>query len=94
MAPVTPNGPGVEVSAGESFVGRLGLRLEETATALGVCPNTLRAWVKAGLVPHRRVRGIVLFSEDVVRGWVRNEKEQPGQEPRTEPPIASGATHE
>jgi hypothetical protein len=85
---------------------RLAWTERDAADALGVSERTLRSWRSRRIVPYKRIGGIVLYSPDALRDWVRepydDRKEDEGDEitegtPRavsaTERPLArSGAT--
>jgi len=62
---------------------RLAMRPREAARSLGISQRTLFTWTRAGLVPHVRVGGVVLFPVDVLRQWLA---EQTKKEGGTEPP--------
>jgi Helix-turn-helix domain len=50
---------------------RLALSEQEAAEALGISARTLRTWRGRGIVPYVRVGGVVLYSPDGLRDWVR-----------------------
>jgi len=51
-------------------VPRLALRRAEMAEAIGVSDRTLWEWTRAGVVPHLRVGGVVLYPVDAIREWL------------------------
>jgi excisionase family DNA binding protein len=57
---------------------RIGLRLQEAATALGVSRRTLWTWTKEGKVPHARIGDTTLYSVDVLREWLRENSRAAG----------------
>lgn len=52
---------------------KLTLNYREAAELLGVCENTLRSWVKAGLVPCCRLGRRVLFTRSALVTWLERE---------------------
>ncbi len=54
---------------------RLAYPLGDFAKAVGVSPNTARAWVKAGL-PSYRVGGLVLILPADFEAWLRGRRTQ------------------
>ena len=54
---------------------RLAYPLGDFAKAVGVSPNTARAWIKAGL-PSYRVGGLVLILPADFEAWLRDCRAQ------------------
>ena len=46
------------------------LDLKSAAAVLGISPCTLRRAVRAGKVPHRRVGGVIRFTEDDLAEYI------------------------
>ena len=55
----------------EAMTCRLAWSEHEAAEALGVGERTLRAWRDRGIVPYKRIGGVVLYSPDALRDWMR-----------------------
>ena len=60
---------------GDTPTASIGIRSREAARLLGVSERTLWSWAQKGLVPHRRIGRIVLFSPSELQRWIL---ERPG----------------
>lgn len=60
-------------------IPRLALRQAEAAIALGISDVTLRKWTAAGIVPHVRENGVVLYPVGALEGWLA-ERSARGEE--------------
>lgn len=63
----------------------------EAAEALGVSDRTLRAWrVRPGAaLPFKRIGGIVLYSQDALREWLRTPYDDQKEDGRDQGPKRS-----
>lgn len=48
------------------------MRANELREMLGVGKNTLYDWCKQGLIPHKRIGRVILFSRIKVKEWLEN----------------------
>jgi excisionase family DNA binding protein len=48
--------------------------LEEIADHLGVSKDTIRNWIKKGVIPHRRIGKLFKFKISEVDDWVNSGK--------------------
>ena len=51
------------------------MRADEVRRILGIGKNTLYDWVNRGIIPHKRVGRVILFSRKRVQEWLENENE-------------------
>jgi hypothetical protein len=49
----------------------LALRSRGAALTLGISGRTLWQWTNDGIVPHVRVRGVILYPVEGLRDWLR-----------------------
>ena len=62
-----------------SLEGGLVMRAEEVRQMLGgIGKNTLYEWCKQGLIPHKRVGRVILFSRKRIQKWLENDKSEGG----------------
>ncbi len=54
----------------------LSMRPHKAAKALDISERLLWDWTKQGIVPHRRIGGVILYATDVLREWLRREMKQ------------------
>jgi excisionase family DNA binding protein len=52
---------------------RLTVRMAELAQLLGLSTRTVWALTKAGVIPHVRVGGSILYPIDAVRQWLQEQ---------------------
>ena len=50
------------------------MRAKEVRGSLKVGRNTLYDWCRQGLIPHRKVGHVILFSRRQLAEWVRNRE--------------------
>ncbi|WP_217587485.1 helix-turn-helix domain-containing protein [Lentibacillus saliphilus] len=55
---------------------RKSMTVKEIATYLGVHTDTIYKMAKENEIPHFRVRGKILFSQDAVDAWIRDQELQ------------------
>jgi len=88
----------------DAITDRLAWSEHDAAEALGVSDRTLRKWRDREIVPFKRIGGVVLYSPDALRDWLREpyddrkedeHAESPERTPRTartqERPVARGS---
>lgn len=51
------------------------MNVKELCELLGISSTTVYAMVRQGEVPHFRVRGKILFNQNVIEKWTRGEIE-------------------
>ncbi|MBA7560170.1 hypothetical protein ES708_01791 [subsurface metagenome] len=57
------------------------MRAEEVRRMLGgIGKNTLYEWVNQGLIPHKRVRRVILFSRKRILAWLENRDNEGGNQ--------------
>ena len=61
----------------------LALRADEAAMALGISRSLLGEWTKAGIIPHLRQGGVVMYSVPALRRWLalKEDKDAGGEGP-------------
>ena len=57
----------------EHATAPLALRRRQAAKLLNVCEKTLLNWTRVGIIPHIRVRGVVLYPVDLLQEWLRQQ---------------------
>jgi excisionase family DNA binding protein len=55
---------------------RKSMAVKEMASYLGVHRDTVYKMVRAGEIPHYRLRGKILFSPETVDAWIREQELQ------------------
>ncbi len=48
------------------------MRADEVWPLLKISKNTLYEWCRLGLIPHKRIRKVILFSRPRIREWIDN----------------------
>ena len=48
------------------------MRADEVRRMLGIGRNTLYLWCELGIIPHKRVGRVILFSKERLREWLNN----------------------
>jgi len=74
-----PTRPGAETEAPKrplDLAGRLALRPNEAADALGVSSRTLRKWMRDDGLPFLRLEGVVLIPCAGLERWMDERMEQ------------------
>ena len=61
---------------GVSLQDRLALRLDEVATALGVCDRTIRSWIRDEALPCFHVGRVLLIPTSKLRSWIEQRTQQ------------------
>ncbi len=62
-----------------SLEGDRVVRAEEVRQMLGgIGKNTLYEWCRQGLIPHKRVGRVILFSSKRIQKWLENDKNEGG----------------
>ncbi len=57
------------------------MRADEVRRLLGnIGRNTLYEWVNQGLIPHKRVGGVILFSRRRLQEWLESEEKDGGEQ--------------
>jgi len=51
------------------------MRAHEVWQMLGISKNTLYEWCRLGIIPHKRVGRLILFSRKVIHHFIENKKE-------------------
>ena len=59
------------MASNDKTVAPIAIRVREAAKMLGISERTLWQWAKDGLIPHRRVGRVVLFSPAELDHFVR-----------------------
>lgn len=50
------------------------MRADEVRKLLKIGKNTLYDWVNRGLIPHKRVGRVILFSKKRIQEWLNNNE--------------------
>jgi len=57
------------------------LRAQDVRQMLGgIGKNTLYGWVNQGLIPHKRVGRVILFSRKRIQEWLENNEREGGMQ--------------
>ena len=52
------------------------MRADEVRQLLKVGKNTLYSWCEQGIIPHKRVNRVILFSRKRIREWLENNENE------------------
>ena len=52
------------------------MRADEVQQLLKVGKNTLYSWCEQGIIPHKRVNRVILFSRKRIREWLENNENE------------------
>ncbi|MFC5532254.1 helix-turn-helix domain-containing protein [Cohnella yongneupensis] len=52
---------------------KITLDIKEAAALIGVSHTTMYTAVREGQIPHKKVRGRILFHRDTIEAWLRGE---------------------
>ncbi|MBA7610846.1 hypothetical protein ES703_18060 [subsurface metagenome] len=50
------------------------MRADEVRQLLGIGRNTLYNWCELGIIPHKRVGRVILFSRKRIQEWLDNNE--------------------
>ncbi len=50
------------------------MRADEVRQMLGIGRNTLYNWCELGIIPHKRVGRVILFSRKRIQEWLDNNE--------------------
>jgi excisionase family DNA binding protein len=50
------------------------MRADEVCRLLKIGRNTLYEWCRLGIIPHKRVGRVLLFSRKLIYGWLENSE--------------------
>jgi len=50
------------------------MRADEVRQLLGIGRNTLYNWCELGMIPHKRVGRVILFSRERIKEWLDNNE--------------------
>jgi len=57
------------------------MRAEEVRAMLGgIGRNTLYHWCELGIIPHKRVGRVILFSRERIREWLEKNENEGGKQ--------------
>jgi len=56
------------------------MRADEVRQMLKIGRNTLYSWCQQGMIPHKRVGRVILFSRNRIREWLDNKKKDGGMQ--------------
>jgi len=48
------------------------LTIKELATKIRLSPHTIRKWVMANEIPHKKIRKTVRFQATEIEAWIKN----------------------
>ncbi len=54
------------------------MRAKEVRQVLHIGKNTLYEWCARDIIPHKRVRGVILFPRKRIREWLENKDNKGG----------------
>jgi excisionase family DNA binding protein len=57
---------------------QLALRPVQAAKALGISTRTLWQWTKDGIIPHKRISGVILYPVDQLKEWLAQQAQAKG----------------
>jgi excisionase family DNA binding protein len=56
------------------------LTVQEVAELLRAKPSTIYAWAEQELIPHCKLNGLLRFSEDDIKAWIKSNHKKPAEE--------------
>ncbi len=54
------------------------MRAQEVRRMLGIGRNTLYNWCELGIIPHKRIGRVILFSRRRIQEWLDNSENKGG----------------
>ena len=52
------------------------MRADEVRKMLGIGRNTLYNWCEQGIIPHKRIGRVILFSRKRIQEWLENNENE------------------